>query len=507
MNIRIRMTGENYEEEVCLLIRAFLPEAIFLKQEDTKSPADWECFFELQADSMTFRIENADGVLYREACGYDKEGELPEKGPSDAARRAYRNELLRLVYRGMSKTTGRTLPWGFLTGVRPVKLVYEKLSVMSEEQIAEYMKREYYCSDEKIEVSLTVAKREKELLTQLHPERGYSLYIGIPFCPTTCLYCSFTSYPLEKYSACVEPYLNALKRELAFTAEYLSGKSPMSIYIGGGTPTTLTAGQLRDLIGYTKTLFDFSGVKEFTVEAGRPDSLNEEKLRALKELGVSRISINPQTMCQETLDLIGRRHTTEQIEEAVAFARQAGHDNINMDLIIGLTGETPGHVERTLSRIRPLNPESLTVHTLALKRAARLNLERERYKDRKAVDVVQMQKLTAAYAKEHGYLPYYLYRQKNMAENLENVGYAKYGRECLYNIAIMEEQQTILALGAGGLSKFYFPSENRLERVENVKSLKDYIERVEEMIERKHGFMEKNRMLLEQTILKEGSGG
>ena len=139
MNIRIRMTGENYEEEVCLLIRAFLPEAVFLKQEDTESPADWECFFELQADSMTFRIENADGVLYREACGYDKEGELPEKGPSDAARRAYRNELLRLVYRGMSKTTGRTLPWGFLTGVRPVKLVYEKLSVMSEEQIAEYM--------------------------------------------------------------------------------------------------------------------------------------------------------------------------------------------------------------------------------------------------------------------------------------------------------------------------------------------------------------------------------
>ncbi len=504
MKIRIHMIGGHYEEEVCLLLKAFLPDAVFVKPEEAQDAADWECCFDLRIDSMTFRIEEAGRELYGETCPVE---EGVPSGERDAARKAYRNELLRLVYRGMSKVTGRTLPWGFLTGVRPVKLVYEKLPVMSDEQIADYMRKEYYCSDEKIEVSLIVAKRERELLSKLEPEKRCSLYIGIPFCPTTCLYCSFTSYPLEKYGDLVGPYLEALKREIAFAAECLSGQSPMTVYMGGGTPTTLTARQIRDLIEYLQSVIDFSGVQEFTVEAGRPDSLDYEKLCALKESGVGRISINPQTMCQETLDLIGRRHTTEQIEEAVALARKAGHDNINMDLIIGLTGETPQHVERTLSRIRPLNPESLTVHTLALKRAARLNLEKEHYRDRQAVDVVQMQKQAASYAKENGYFPYYLYRQKNMAENLENVGYARYGRECLYNIAIMEEKQTILALGAGGLSKFYFPAENRLERVENVKSLKDYITRVDEMIERKRVFMEEHTTMFRPSIHKNACSG
>ena len=229
-----------------------------------------------------------------------------------------------------------------------------------------------------------------------------------------------------------------------------------------------------------------------TVEAGRPDSITKEKLQILKDYGVGRISINPQSMRQKTLDIIGRKHTVQQIEEAFYMAREVGHDNINMDIIIGLSGETPEDVSYTLEQIHKLNPDSLTVHTLAIKRAARLNTNKELYANLKARDPLTMLQLTYDYAKENNYLPYYLYRQKNMAENLENIGYARYGKEGIYNILIMEEKQTILALGAGGSSKFVFHNENRIERVENVKSLKDYNERVDEMISRKIDFLDKN---------------
>ena len=225
------------------------------------------------------------------------------------------------------------------------------------------------------------------------------------------------------------------------------------------------------------------------MEAGRPDSITREKLEILKDFGVSRISINPQSMRQKTLDLIGRKHTATQIEEAFYLAREIGHDNINMDIIIGLSGENPSDVLYTLDKIKSMNPDSLTVHTLAIKRAARLNTQREQYKDMEAVRVSDMLSETVLFANENDYHPYYLYRQKNMAENLENVGYARHGKEGIYNILIMEEKQTILALGAGGSSKFVFHKENRIERVENVKSVMDYTERIDEMIQRKKDFL------------------
>ena len=231
--------------------------------------------------------------------------------------------------------------------------------------------------------------------------------------------------------------------------------------------------------------FPLDRVREFTVEAGRPDSLSPEKLRVLKEMGVGRISINPQTMKQETLDLIGRRHTVEDVRKAFAWAREAGHTNINMDLILGLPGENADDVSRTLEEVALLAPESLTVHTLALKRASRLVREIERYEDLTPTDTVESLRRSVAFAREQGYRPYYLYRQKNMAENLENVGYAKPGSEGLYNILIMEEMQTILACGTGATSKFVYPEQNRIERADNVKSIRDYLERIDEMIERK----------------------
>ena len=280
-------------------------------------------------------------------------------------------------------------------------------------------------------------------------------------------------------------YLDALFRELAYVAERMKGKKLTSVYFGGGTPTSLNAGDLDDLIGRVKELFPVEKAREFTVEAGRPDSITREKLEVLRKHGVTRISINPQTMKQETLDLIGRRHTVEQVKEMFHLARELGFDNINMDLIVGLPEETMEDVGRTMEEIRELGPDSVTVHSLAIKRAARLNIYKERYGDLKIVNTQEMIDLTAQIAREMGLFPYYLYRQKNMAGNFENVGYAAPGRECLYNILIMEEKQTIAACGAGTTTKVYFPEENRIERAENVKEVEQYIARIDEMIGRK----------------------
>lgn len=287
--------------------------------------------------------------------------------------------------------------------------------------------------------------------------------------------------------------MSALKKEIEYAAGCFPDKKLTCVYFGGGTPTSLTAGQLDSLLGLVKRSFDFKYVREFCVEAGRPDSITEDKLRVLKKWGVDRISINPQSMQQKTLDIIGRRHTVEDVITAFKLAREAGHDNINMDIILGLPGENLSDLVDTLEQIRLLNPESLTVHTLAIKRAARLNIERESYKNLRARDVSKMLDYSIKFARDNNYLPYYLYRQKNMADNLENIGYARYGREGLYNILIMEEKQTILALGAGGMSKFVFHDENRIERVDNVKSITDYIGRIDEMIKKKQIFLEQNR--------------
>lgn len=407
----------------------------------------------------------------------------------------YKNAMKRFLYQLLSRASHKILPWGILTGIRPAKLVYEMLETGEEETvIRSRMKKEYYCSDAKITLSLRIAKREAELLNEIDYKNGYSLYIGIPFCPSTCLYCSFTSYSITKYSDYVEEYIKALEKEIAYGATCFPDKKLTTVYFGGGTPTTLTAEQLDRILGLVKKQFDFTNVKEFCVEAGRPDSITREKLEVLKKWDVNRISINPQSMQQKTLDLIGRKHTVEEIKEAFKLAREIGHDNINMDIIIGLPGETPEDIADTLEQIKALNPESLTVHTLALKRAARLNIEKENYADLKASKVPEMQEVTFRYAEENDYLPYYLYRQKNMADNLENIGYSRHGKEGLYNILIMEEQQTILALGAGGMSKIVFHDENRIERIDNVKSVTDYITRIDEMITRKRDFLQANRI-------------
>jgi oxygen-independent coproporphyrinogen-3 oxidase len=292
----------------------------------------------------------------------------------------------------------------------------------------------------------------------------------------------------------MEEYLEALFKEMDYTAEKMEGRTLDTVYIGGGTPTSLSAGHLDRLIKRLKETFDFQTVKEFTVEAGRPDSITEDKLKVLKEHGVTRISINPQTMKPETLSLIGRRHSVDMVKEQFFLARSLGFDNINMDLIIGLPEEDMEDVKHTMEEIKALGPDSITVHSLAIKRAARLNMFKDKYGDLKISNTEEMIDLTAAYAREMGQEPYYLYRQKNMAGNFENVGYSLPGKACIYNILIMEEKQTIVALGAGTTTKVVFPSENRLERVENVKDVEQYITRIDEMLERKEKMLAKLEM-------------
>ncbi len=399
---------------------------------------------------------------------------------------ATKNVIKKLFYQMLVGRTGHELPWGSLTGIRPTKIALSRLEDgWKEDDIRRFMKETYMTSDEKINLSVEIAAREKRLMEPINYDSGYSLYVGIPFCPTTCLYCSFTSYPISKWKGRTGLYLEALFKELEYTAEKMKGRPLDTIYFGGGTPTSLPAEDIDAILCKLEQLFDTKNVLEFTVEAGRPDSITEEKLKVLASHGISRISINPQTMNQKTLDLIGRRHTVENVKEKFHMARALGFDNINIYLIMGLPGEDLDDVKHTLEEIEALKPDSLTVHSLAIKRAARLNMFKEEYADLKISNTPEMIALSEACARRMGMEPYYLYRQKNMAGNFENVGYSLPGKACLYNILIMEELATIVACGAGTTTKVVFPSENRRERCENVKEVEQYISRIDEMIGRK----------------------
>lgn len=510
--IEIILSDKAYENDVYPLVKAFYPEES-MKVYDRSEAAEIEKAYHLTREKMVsqelLQIEQQSciGKLVIELELAETQMKLTITSDNSTIvkdllqlsnklpKPQYKNAMKRFLYTKVSELTMKTLPWGILTGIRPTKLVYELLEHGEDkETIYSHMGKEYLCSEDKIALSIEIAQRELQLLNEMEYRKGYSLYIGIPFCPSTCLYCSFTSYSVTKYSEYVEQYLVALEKEIRYAATCFLDQKLTTVYFGGGTPTTLTAEQLDRLLCLVREQFDFTHVEEFCVEAGRPDSITREKLEVLKKWGVDRISINPQSMQQKTLNLIGRMHTITQVKEAFHLARETGHENINMDIIIGLPGETAQDVEDTLNQIKELQPDSLTVHTLAIKRAARLNQERESYADLQASNVPDMLKHTMEFAKENAYLPYYLYRQKNMADNLENIGYARYGREGLYNILIMEEKQTILALGAGGMSKFVFHQENRIERVDNVKSVTDYINRIDEMIERKRHFLKDNSL-------------
>lgn len=389
------------------------------------------------------------------------------------------------VYHMLKEKTGQHFPWGMLTGIRPAKTIntYMDMGLTKDESIKKMIET-YEMSPEKAELAATVATAERSILEKAD-KNGISLYIGIPFCPTRCLYCSFTSYPIDIYKTKVDGYVEALIKELKFLGEKAQGKRLDSIYIGGGTPTSLTAEQLDKIMAAVSETFDLSNILEYTVEAGRPDTITAEKLKVIKKNGASRISVNPQTMNDETLKLIGRKHTVDDIKRVFYEARSIGHDNINMDLILGLPGEGEAEVKNTMEEIEKLSPESLTVHTLAVKRASRLKETLGEYDLAKAMLMENILGLSAKGAAEMGLAPYYMYRQKNMLGSFENVGYAKKGFESIYNVVIMEETQSIYAAGAGASTKLYDPETDRIERIFNVKNVDEYIGRIDEMIDRK----------------------
>ena len=476
MMINIRINEKNLEYDIYALAKAFYQNEEVNITNTSETGEDFSGFdvFYSEENVSCSRIDNNVVSIheFEEVKGLDKP--------------ASKNAMKRCIYRVFNGIKGEELPWGTLTGIRPTKLPMGMLyEGKTDEEITAYLKETYLVSDEKIRLSIDIARREKTILDATDVNQ-YSLYVGIPFCPTTCLYCSFTSYPIARWMKRVDEYIDTLKKELNYVSDSFSDKKLTSVYIGGGTPTTLEADQLRKLIGYMQKAFDFTTVKEFTVEAGRPDSITEDKLRALKEMGVTRISINPQTMNQDTLDIIGRRHTVEDIKNAFNMARACGFDNINMDLILGLPGEGLEHVKNTMEEIKQLAPENITIHSLAIKRAAKMAEYLREHEEIKSENNPQMLKTTEDAAADMGLYPYYMYRQKNMAGNYENVGYAMPGKEGIYNILIMEEVQTIIACGAGTVTKRVY-GDGRIERCDNVKDVALYISKIEEMIDRKRG--------------------
>ncbi len=476
--LAVKLNLANYEYDVHSLVKAFYPEeTVKVITPETKVETAEEVLREVGSAFLEI-------ALAEEGASIICSGNLHDWKYTEEDER-FKDGFKKFLYRVLCKETGKELPWGNLTGIRPTKIAYGMLEEgKTDEEISTFLKEAHYVSEEKIALSLDIAKRERELLSDIHYEGGYSLYIGIPFCPTTCLYCSFTSYPIAGYRKLVEDYVDCVIKEMDYVSKKYAHKILDSVYIGGGTPTTLEAEPLDRLITALKEKFDFSTVKEFTVEAGRADSITREKLEVLKKHKVDRISINPQTMKQETLQIIGRRHTVEQVEEAYQLPREIAFENINMDLILGLPGELEEDVQNTIDRVVELAPDSLTVHSLAIKRASKLSQWIMKHGVKTLRNTDETMKIAAAGAKKLGMDPYYLYRQKNMSGNFENVGYAKPGKYGLYNILIMEEKQTIVALGAGSISKVVLP-DGRIERCDNVKDVALYIEKIDEMLERK----------------------
>ena len=388
----------------------------------------------------------------------------------------------------MSEITDETKsPWGILTGIRPAKIVTKLLDEgMSDDEVISYFINECGTTYEKASLALEAARALRPIRDDMYRD-GVSIYIGIPFCPSRCLYCSFVTNGTKQAAALMPEYIEALKKEIKYTADIIShnGTPVETVYIGGGTPTTLTPQLLEEMIDCLYDSCDLSKMKEFTVEAGRPDTITEEKLKVLKKYNVDRISINPQSMNDSTLKIIGRAHSADDIREAMKMARHCGFDNKNMDVIAGLPGEDMEMFKYTLSEVEKLESEDTTVHTMSIKRSSRLNEYLDEYDLAKGELVAEMVSYARKYLAEGGKFPYYMYLQKNQLGNLENVGYSKPGFESLYNLYIMEEIQTIISLGCGGVTKTVDLETNRIERIFNVKEAKDYIERLDEMLHRK----------------------
>mgnify|MGYP000435216380 CR=1 FL=1 len=475
MNLYVK--NHNFHFELENLTRLFFPNEKITVIRDFSEPQP-PCIYTEVSDKITISVN----------IGSFNKSETAVKRLTDDD-----NELVsaQLLYKLLCDFTGLTQPWGILTGVRPVKLLRRLAEESSEEQAVKKFEKDFFVSNEKIALSRETEHNERKILELSKPE-SFSLYVGIPFCPSRCSYCSFVMASIERAEKLIEPYTKLLCEEIKRTAEIANklGLRLETVYFGGGTPTTLSAEQLDTVLGTVNKSFDMSTCREFTVETGRQDTIDIAKLFALKENKVDRISINPQTVNDEVLKTIGRKHTAQQFFDAFELARKCGFDNINTDLIAGLPTDTPESFKNSLDSIVRLNAECITVHTLCMKRASRLTTEGVTLDLQQSRDAREMLAYTQNILGQNEYIPYYMYRQSRMVGNLENVGWSKKGFESLYNVYVMDETHTILACGSGGVTKLKRKNPDYLERIFNFKYPYEYIDRFDELIQRKSGIMQ-----------------
>ena len=464
--IKVKLNGHEYRYEVYQILNLFYSksEIVFCEFE-----CDIESIFDTKLSFVECTIASA---------------EISSRLPVNTLdKKNIKNSIKMTILKCLEEFTGIAIPWGILVGIRPTKIIHDYFNRgFAEEHIINCLRNDYSLSIEKCNLAIEVAKNESRFLS--NDKSSVSVYIGIPFCPTRCVYCSFTSNPIGKNQDLVNPYLNSLIKEINSVFGYLKSNNYNidTLYIGGGTPTSINSNSLDMLLSSIASNVSIKDLREVTIEAGRPDSIDLDKLSLIKDFGCSRISINPQSMNDETLKRMGRNHTSSDVIAKYNMARELGFDNINMDIIIGLPGEGEGEIVRTMDSLEKLSPDSITIHTMSIKRASILNEMEYKVKNSTAN---LMYDIASSRVRKMNMYPYYMYRQKNMVVPLENVGYCRSGKESIYNIQMIAENISIVSFGADAITKIVFNEENRIERAANVKDVREYINRIDEMIDNK----------------------
>ncbi|MEG1255451.1 coproporphyrinogen III oxidase [Clostridium sp.] len=466
-SIKIKLNNMDFRYDVFLMVSLFFS---FIDIEFVDE--DEGLFINIDEDTILIHGENG-STSYK----VNKEYRLSE-------------EVKKAVFVYLREVTGKLLPWGTLVGIRPSKKALDLLEKgYTEEQVISEFKDRHETQEEKSKLCMDVARYEKNIVNK--DKNTISVYVGMPFCPTRCVYCSFTSNPIGSCKPIVKDYLYSLTKEITSISKYIEekGLTIESVYFGGGTPTSINEEEFEDIMNKIyRSFVQGKDVKEFTVECGRADSITESKLLSMKKYNVNRISINPQTMNDETLKIIGRNHNSDDVEKCFKLARKLGFDNINMDMIIGLPSENLTHINNSCKKIFQLQPDNITIHGMSIKRGSKLYenmVNNKKYRVPEQQELNNMYGATKQLSQDLNMKPYYMYRQKNMVGSMENVGYCTDEKICIYNIQMIEEKQTIIALGADGVSKVVFLDENRIERFANVKDVREYNKRIDEMISKK----------------------
>lgn len=485
--INILIEGHPYKHDLFELVRVFFPgkEIVFVENQYENGIGELFLHSSLveQADSnLAISRVYSHGDLIKEVVV--DINDIHIQGLSK--RRIIKNAIKKSIYDSLVFSVDLEVPWGILTGIRPIKVSHDLINSNKDTyDVKRILMDEFRIHEEKAQLMIDIAISQRKHIYPLD-ENKYSLYIGIPFCPSRCSYCSFPAFAVGNNYDKVDKYVDTLIYEIKRIKEMMESKWLNTVYIGGGTPTSIRPKDLERIITTVKESFKYEDIKEFTVEAGRPDTLNQEILKMLKSMEIDRISINPQTMNSNTLKRIGRNHDINSIISSYNMAKDLGFDTINMDIILGLPGEDAEDVAYTLEKIEKLDPENLTVHTLALKRGSRLsNNEDDHGETETSNEIKKMLEITESKAAAMDMFPYYLYRQKQMVGNLENIGYSKLNKESIYNISMMEEKETIIGAGLGAVSKIYSPRDNTIKRLPNFKDLIEYSNRIDELIDRK----------------------